>query len=266
MSLTPRERIAAAVAAALIVSFAVAGWSSASRPAPALQPAAIPVDPRAPSGFEETSEDASVAGSPRPAPVVAPEAALPAPRPVPPPPVVVHVSGRVHHPGVYALPAGSRLLRAIHVAGGFAPGAERDALNLAARLEDSDQVHVPERSAEIDGGGQEAAPRAVAPAAGPAGTPGSGRVFGKPSPGAGARTGKAAAPAKFQKPGDGTISINKAGVSELRRLPGVGAATAERILEARRAAGRFASIEALADVKGIGPKRLEKLRPFLTLD
>jgi competence protein ComEA len=57
--------------------------------------------------------------------------------------VVVHVAGAVSRPGVYRLPAGSRVTDAVRRAGGFAGGANRDAINLAARLSDGQQVVVP---------------------------------------------------------------------------------------------------------------------------
>jgi competence protein ComEA len=57
--------------------------------------------------------------------------------------VVVHVAGAVERPGVYRLPAGSRVTDAVRRAGGFAGGANRDAINLAARLSDGQQVVVP---------------------------------------------------------------------------------------------------------------------------
>ena len=57
--------------------------------------------------------------------------------------VVVHVAGAVGRPGVYRLPAGSRVTDAVSRAGGFAHGASEDAINLAARLSDGQQVVVP---------------------------------------------------------------------------------------------------------------------------
>jgi competence protein ComEA len=57
--------------------------------------------------------------------------------------VVVHVAGAVGRPGVYRLPAGSRVTDAVRRAGGFAHGAREDAINLAARLSDGQQVVVP---------------------------------------------------------------------------------------------------------------------------
>jgi competence protein ComEA len=57
--------------------------------------------------------------------------------------VVVHVAGAVQRPGVYRLPAGSRVTDAVKRAGGFDGGANQDAINLAARLSDGQQVVVP---------------------------------------------------------------------------------------------------------------------------
>jgi competence ComEA-like helix-hairpin-helix protein len=61
------------------------------------------------------------------------------------------------------------------------------------------------------------------------------------------------------------ININKASISELTRLPGVGPKIAERIYEYRKQVGKFKSVEELLNVKGIGPKKLEKMRPYITL-
>jgi competence protein ComEA len=61
--------------------------------------------------------------------------------------VVVHVAGAVRRPGVYRLPAGSRVADAVRRAQGLAPGALQDGINLAARLSDGQQVVVPRRGA-----------------------------------------------------------------------------------------------------------------------
>jgi len=61
------------------------------------------------------------------------------------------------------------------------------------------------------------------------------------------------------------ININKASISELTRIPGVGPRIAERIYEYRKQVGKFKSVEELLNVKGIGPKKLEKMRPYITL-
>jgi competence protein ComEA len=59
--------------------------------------------------------------------------------------LVIDVTGAVEHPGVYRLPAGSRVNDAVQRAGGARPGAELEAVNLAARLADGQQVVVPRR-------------------------------------------------------------------------------------------------------------------------
>lgn len=60
--------------------------------------------------------------------------------------VVVHVAGAVRRPGVYRLPAGSRVIDAVERAGGATVDALPDSLNLAARLADGQQVVVPARN------------------------------------------------------------------------------------------------------------------------
>jgi competence protein ComEA len=60
--------------------------------------------------------------------------------------LVVDVTGAVRRPGVYRMPAGSRVNDAVARAGGPKPGAELEAVNLAARLADGQQVVVPERA------------------------------------------------------------------------------------------------------------------------
>ena len=59
------------------------------------------------------------------------------------------------------------------------------------------------------------------------------------------------------------LNINTATVEELQTLPNIGEATAQRIIDYRTQHGNFASVDALQNVKGIGPKTLEKLRPFV---
>jgi len=70
-----------------------------------------------------------------------------------------------------------------------------------------------------------------------------------------------AAPKAALKPN--SININTATKSQLMDLPGIGASFADRIIQYRQAHGKFNSVAALSDVKGIGEKKLEKLRPFV---
>lgn len=70
---------------------------------------------------------------------------------------------------------------------------------------------------------------------------------------------------KFKNPGDGMVNINTAGLGELQKLPGVGPSTAQKFIDYRAQIGRFADLLQVQDIKGIGPKKFAKIRPFITL-
>jgi competence protein ComEA len=144
---------------------------------------------------------------------------------------LVHVAGAVRHPGVYKLRDGDRVKDAVARAGGARAGADVNAINLAAKVADGQQVVVPRRGA-------------TAPAAADAS--------------AGASAGEAGA---AQPP----VSLNSATAAQLDTLDGVGPATAQKILDWRREHGGFRSIDDLGEVPGIGPKRLAALREKVQL-
>lgn len=64
---------------------------------------------------------------------------------------------------------------------------------------------------------------------------------------------------------DGPLDLNRATLEDLRRLPGVGPALARRIVIARERSGRFASVEELESVPGVGTGKLARLRDFVTV-
>jgi competence ComEA-like helix-hairpin-helix protein len=68
-----------------------------------------------------------------------------------------------------------------------------------------------------------------------------------------------------KKPPTKPIDLNAATIKELEELPGVGPVTAQRIIEARQKSGRFRRVEDLLAIRGISAKRLETLRPYITV-
>jgi competence protein ComEA len=154
---------------------------------------------------------------------------------------VVQVAGAVMSPGLYSLTAGARVDDAVRAAGGLAAEAAADQLNLAAKVVDGQRLYVP-RSGE-------ATPPATGSSAGAASNPPSGL-----SSTAGASGSSSV-----------MVDINSATAEQLDELPGVGPTTAEAIVEYRTANGPFRSVEDLANVKGIGPAKLARIRPHATV-
>jgi len=68
-----------------------------------------------------------------------------------------------------------------------------------------------------------------------------------------------------KKPPLHPINLNSANSTELQEVPGIGPVTADKILKMRKSYGPFKSVDDLRVIKGIGPKRLEKMRKYLTV-
>jgi competence protein ComEA len=146
----------------------------------------------------------------------------------PEPMLIVEVAGAVVRPGVYSLPVGSRVGDAIAAAGGYSPDVDpRQAetqLNLAAKLLDAELIHVPRR-------GESPSP----------GSPGS-TTHGTP----------------------GLVNLNTATAEELDTLPGVGPATAQKIIAAREQQP-FRAVDELLSRKIVSASTLAKLRALVTV-
>jgi competence protein ComEA len=143
----------------------------------------------------------------------------------PQPGAYVHVAGAVRRPGLYRVPRGARVAVAVRRAGGPARGAQLAAVNLAARLQDGQQVVVPGTGAAAGGG----------------------------------------APGASAAPGEGAkVSLGSATAEQIEELDGIGPTLAEKIVEYRTQHGGFRSLDQLRQVDGIGEKRLEALKKGLT--
>jgi comEA protein len=68
-----------------------------------------------------------------------------------------------------------------------------------------------------------------------------------------------------KKPPAQPVNINTANSEQLQTVPGIGPATAEKILQLRKSYGAFKSVDDLLAIRGLGPKRLEKMRKYLTV-
>src|SRR5579859_5248465 len=68
-----------------------------------------------------------------------------------------------------------------------------------------------------------------------------------------------------KKPPAHPININTAGATDLQQVPGIGPSTAQKILDTRKSYGAFKTVDDLLAIKGIGPKKLEKMRKYLTV-
>lgn len=142
--------------------------------------------------------------------------------------ITVHVVGRVRKPGIFTLPVGSRVADAIERAGGLAAGANGVHINLARVLSDGEQIRVRR---------------------------------GGVSQGAGLGVGN-----DLDSSGStGLINLNTASATDLEQLPGIGPVLAARIVSWRETNGRFAQVDILGEVSGIGPVVLENLRPLVTV-
>jgi competence protein ComEA len=165
----------------------------------------------------------------------------PGPSTRPDQPVVVSVVGLVHTPGLVTLAPGARIADALKAAGGSIDGADTSGLNMARQVDDGEQIVV-----------------GMAPIKGQPAVLGSSVSPGSAAPGPSSSTPRPAkgAPAAL-------INLNTATVEQLDTLPGVGPVRAAAIVAWRKANGKFTSVDQLGEVDGIGPGRLEKLRPLV---
>ncbi|HEO1311518.1 TPA: helix-hairpin-helix domain-containing protein [Streptococcus agalactiae] len=145
--------------------------------------------------------------------------------------VTVDVKGAVNHPGVYSLPSQSRVTDAIKRAGGLSNLADSKSVNLAQKLQDETVIYVAQKGEKITVVEEEKANNIAT-----------------------------------QGNSKGKINLNKADLSSLQTISGVGAKIAQDILDYRDSQGGFKTIDDLKNVSGIGEKTLEKLRQDVTID
>ena len=151
-------------------------------------------------------------------------------------PIAVHVIGAVARPGLYEFPSGARLQDAIDAAGCILSEANGDSLNLAALLQDGQQVNIPYQA-----GSQPVIP-------------------------SGLDLPSSNTPTPQADPNVDLVNINTATKEELDTLPGIGPTTAQKIIDYRTENGPFTTLESIMNVSGIGPSTFEDIKNLITIE
>jgi competence protein ComEA len=157
-------------------------------------------------------------------------------------PIAVHVVGAVPRPGLYEFSEGARVQDAIDAAGGLLSSADVGMINLAALLEDGQQLSIPykagaEPSSQNSGSSDEGLSL-------PGGTDEPDETNGGESE---------------------LVNINTASLEELDSLPGIGPTIAQRIIDYREEHGGFQTIEDILNVSGIGPSTYDQIKDLITV-
>lgn len=146
--------------------------------------------------------------------------------------IFVHIDGWIQNPGVYEIKENDRVNTIIEKAGGLKEGASIKSINLAARLSDGDKIYIPNREEEKQIETTEVK---------------------------GNNTGTV----KITK--NSKININKASITELKQITGIGESTANKIIDYRDNVGKFKKIEDIKEVKGIGDSKYESIKDKITI-
>jgi len=146
--------------------------------------------------------------------------------------IFVHIDGWIQNPGVYEIKENDRVNTIIEKAGGLKEGASIKSINLAARLSDGDKIYIPNREEEKQIETTEVK---------------------------GNNTGTV----KITK--NSKINMNKASITELKQITGIGESTANKIIDYRDNVGKFKKIEDIKEVKGIGDSKYESIKDKITI-
>lgn len=141
--------------------------------------------------------------------------------------IYVHISGCIVKPGVYEMTYDARLKDLVEKAGGLCKDADIENINLSQKLEDEMKIHVYKLGENTS------------------------KIDEKTS--------------KDDKSSNNKVNINKADLSELTTLPGIGKSRAEEIISYRKTK-KFKSIEDIKNISGIGKKTFEKLKDKISIN
>lgn len=162
--------------------------------------------------------------------------------------LVVHICGAVSAPGVYELPAGSRIIDAVEAGGGFLPEADEACCNLAEEIVDGCQIYIMTKSESCADGQTEKK-------AGIQTSPNSDMQTTDRN----VRSNSALALE------NGLVNLNTADVAALMTLPGIGESRAKAIISYREQHGAFAQIEDIMKISGIKQAAFSKIKDKITV-
>jgi len=148
--------------------------------------------------------------------------------------IVVHIEGEVVSPGVYELEENTRIFDVIEAAGGLLKTADRRKINLAKKIVDEEYIYIPNENKDNDEG-------------------------------IGFQNVSNLSTMTSNNESVSLININKANITELKVLSGVGDVLANRIIEYRSEKGDFKSVEDLKNVSGIGDKKFSEIKDKVTV-
>lgn len=162
--------------------------------------------------------------------------------------LVVHICGAVSAPGVYELPAGSRIIDAVEAGGGFLPEADEACCNLAEEIVDGCQIYIMTKSESCaDGQTEKKAGIQTSPDSDMQTTD---------------RNVRSNSTTALK---NGLVNLNTADVAALMTLPGIGESRAKAIISYREQHGAFAKIEDIMKISGIKQAAFSKIKDKITV-
>ena len=162
--------------------------------------------------------------------------------------LVVHICGAVSAPGVYELPAGSRIIDAVEAGGGFLPEADEACCNLAEEIVDGCQIYIMTKTESCaDGQAEKKAGIQTSPDGDMQTTDRNVRSNSAPAL------------------ENGLVNLNTADVAALMTLPGIGESRAKAIISYREQHGAFAKIEDIMKISGIKQAAFSKIKDKITV-
>ena len=162
--------------------------------------------------------------------------------------LVVHICGAVSAPGVYELPAGSRIIDAVEAGGGFLPEADEACCNLAEEIVDGCQIYIMTKSESYaDGQTEKKAGIQTSPDSDMQTTD---------------RNVRSNSTTALE---NGLVNLNTADVAALMTLPGIGESRAKAIISYREQHGAFAKIEDIMKISGIKQAAFSKIKDKITV-